>query len=175
MKAGFFLSMALSLAAVRADEPAPRGSMLLLHYQWKHDTLSLVESKRVPAFTKVRRSSRAPAAPKPSWVDADAHGAFSYELLGANGNPITTRFLQDPAVQRVEYQAPGDATLRSEERKLDSADVFLRIPDPDARVIRFYRHTPAIGPVVPLGKASAQGPSTPAMKSLLAEFPLEAP
>lgn len=176
MKAALLLAFALSIAG--ADEPVPRGSLLLLHYQWKHDTLSLVDSKRVPAFTKIRRSSRIPAAPKPSWIDAEPHAAFSYELLGAQGNPISIRYLEDPGIQRVEYQAPGDKTLRSEERRLDSADVFVRIPEPDARVIRFFRHTPAIGPLTPPGaaaKATAQGPTSPATRTLLAEFPLEAP
>lgn len=178
MKTAFLVAFALSAAIAGEGEPVPRGSLLLLHYQWKHDTLSLVESKRVPAFTKIRRSSRIPTAPKPSWVEADPHAAFSYELLGAQGNPISTRYLEDPGVQRVEFQAPGDKTLRSEERHLDSADVFVRIPEPDARVIRFFRHTPAMGPITPPGaaaKAAAQGPASPATKTLLAEFPLEAP
>lgn len=178
MKAALSVAFALSAAIAGTGEPVPRGSLLLLHYQWKHDTLSLVSSERVPAFTKIRRSSRIPIAPKPSWVDADPHAAFSYELLGAQGNPISMRYLEDPGIQRVEYQAPGDKTLRSEERRLDSADVFVRIPEPDARVIRFFRHTPAMGPITPPGaaaKSTAQGPTSPAVKTLLAEFPLEAP
>ena len=174
----------LSVAVPRAEDAPPRGSLLLLHYQWKHDTLTLVDSKRVPAAVKLRRSARLPVAPKPSWVEDAPRSPFSYELVGAKGNPIAVRFLQDPGMQHVEYQGAGDATLRREEHRVDSSDIFLRVPEADAKAIRFFWHTPAIGPMAPVNGAAtgvpaaksgaaAQGPVAPATKTLLAEFPLE--
>ncbi len=177
----FLLATAFA-AGPRADEaPAPHGTLLLLHYQWKHDTLTLVESQRVAAAVKVRRSSRLPVAPKPSWVDDAPRSPFSYELLGAQGNPIALRYLEDPGVKHVEWQGKGDATLRREEHRVDSADIFLRVPEVEAKTIRFFRNAPAIGPALPAGKVPgaapksgvAQGPTAPASRALLAEFPLE--
>lgn len=187
--------VAITVAAPCAEDAPPRGSLLLLHYQWKHDTLTLVDSKRVPAAVKIRRSSRLPVAPKPSWVEDAPRSPFSYELVGAKGNPIAVRFLQDPGMQHVEYQGAGDATLRREEHRVDSADIFLRVPEADAKTIRFFRHTPALGPVAPgngaangnpaaktgaaqgpvtpVGTVTPLGPVAPATKTLLAEFPLE--
>jgi hypothetical protein len=182
MRAWIAFLPALALAAA-AEEPAPRGSLLILHFRWKHDSLSLLDSRRVPAAVKTSRAAARARSAGPGRVDPAPASPFGYELVDSAGNAIAERFLDDPGVKHVEFQAPGDKTLRREERKLDSADVFVRVPEAGAKSIRFYRHRPAMGPeasMVPgpdreaMRKAgAAQGPEAPAARTLLAEFPLE--
>ena len=175
----------LAIAAAAGDvSPLQRpNTLLVLHYRWKHDSLTLIESDRIPAKVKVSRLSPVRRA----LLQADAatvpRSPFSYELMGANGKSLATRYLQDPGLRRVEYQEQGERTMRVQEEKLDSADIFLRIPEADAQSIRFYRHTPAL-PVKAGANAKAtpkttapgasviQGPQPLPAKTLLAEFPL---
>jgi hypothetical protein len=173
----------LTLANAMAADPAPpTGGMLLLHYRWRHDSLTLVESRRVPAAAKQsrlsaekRRGESAPGRAAPPYQGAPT--GFAFELFGADGKRISGRFLQDPGIRRVEYQEKGEHVLRSQEERVDSADIFLRIPEADARTIRFYRHHAprahlAQGGVASASAAPVQGPEAAPARSLIAEFAL---
>jgi hypothetical protein len=173
----------LTLAnAMAADPDPPTGGMLLLHYRWRHDSLTLVEGRRVPAAVKPsrlsarkRRGESAPGRETPPYQGAP--NGFGFELLDADGKRISGRFLQDPGIQRVEYQEKGEHVLRSQEERVDSADIFLRIPEADARIIRFYRyHAPraylAGGGARSASDAPVQGPGAAPARSLIAEFAL---
>jgi hypothetical protein len=170
--------------------PPSKGSMLLLHYRWQHDVLTLIESQRVPAAVKPSRSSPEKRARILAATGEEPRSAFSYELLGADGKRISTRYLQDPGLRRVEYQEKGQRGLKSQEERVDSADIFLRIPEADAKTIRFFRHADPSFPsassapkAAPNGSAKGsasgetggpvQGPEPLPSKSMVAEFPLE--
>jgi hypothetical protein len=185
--------MLASAAQLRAQgprplmSPSPKGSMLLLHYRWRHDSLALITSERVPAAIKLSRSSPEKRARNLAATDGEPRSAFSFELLGADGKRISTRYLQDPGLRRVEYQEKGQRGLKSQEERVDSADIFLRIPEADAKSIRFFRHADPSSPSAPKaspdgtakGSASGgtgspvQGPGPLPSKSMIAEFPLE--
>jgi hypothetical protein len=165
--------------------PVPKSSMLLLHYRWQRDSLTLIKSERVPAAIKPSRSSPEKRARGPA-TGEEPRSAFSFELSGADGKRISTRYLRDPGLRRVEYQEKGRRGLKSQEERVDSADIFLRIPEADAKTIRFFRHgEPAsLSPPSPpspskagangtAGGASMQGSEPRPAKTMVAEFPLE--
>ena len=160
--------------------------MLLLHYRWQRDALTLIKSERVPAAIKPSRSSPEKRARGPAAPGGEPRSAFSFELSGADGKTISTRYLQDPGLRRVEYQEKGGRGLKSQVERVDSADIFLRIPEADAKTIRFFRHAEpsssstayAPSPSKADAKESAagapmQGPVPLPSRSMVAEFPLE--
>jgi hypothetical protein len=163
---------AASLATAGDTSPLKRpGTLLIVHYRWKRDSLTLVESQRVPAKVKISRLTPDRLALHEAQSTEVPRSPFSYELMGADGKRIAVRYLQDPGIRRVEYQEKGERTLRTQVENVDSADIFLRIPEPDAQAIRFYRHAPPRAKAAP--KAGVQGPQPLPAKTLLAEFPLE--
>lgn len=188
-------SVAQVLAQVAPPSPAPKGSMLLLHYRWQRDTLTLVSSVRVPAAVKLSRSAPERRSTGQAVTGGDPRSPFSFELLGADGKRIRTCYLRDPGLRRVEYQEKGRPGLKSQVERVDSADILLRIPEADARTIRFFRHaessasrassassaswassTASPSNPAPKGTAehvAAQGPGAPSSKTMVAEFPLE--
>jgi hypothetical protein len=160
--------------------PAPKGSMLLLHYRWQRDSLTLIRSERVPAAIKLSRSAPEKRNRGPAATGGDPRSVFSFELFDADGKRIRTRYLRDPGLRRVEYQEKGQHGLKSQEERVDSADILLRIPEADAKTIRFFRHSesPSSSPSDAASKgsaavAAAQGPGDPPSKTMVAEFPLE--
>lgn len=159
------------IANAMAADPVPsNGGMLLLHYRWKHDSLALVDSRRVPAAVKKSRLSAKTAPGREARLNQGPPTGFAFELLDAGGKRISGRFLPDPGTRRVEYQEKGEHVLRSQVESADSADVFLRVPEADARTIRFYRYrAPGAGAA---SGASVQGPETAPARSLIAEFAL---
>lgn len=168
-----------------APTPTQKGSMLLLHYRWRHDSLTLIKSERIPAAIKPPRPSPGKRSRNPATAVGEPRTAFSYELLGADGRWIATRYLQDPGLRRVEYREEGQAGMKSQVERADSADIFLRIPEADARTIRFFRHAGPLSPTSsspPLRdpetepkaapKATAVGSDPRPSKAMVAEFPL---
>ncbi len=160
----------------------PSGRILLLHYQWRHDSIALVDKQWVPAAVKARRG-RAAANPQTGMADVEApRTPFSYELLSADGKRISVGYLRDPGLESVEIQEKGEHQIQSHERKVDSADIFLRVSEPEAKTIRFYRHarpnahapdTTIPGAATASGAAKKAGPEPAPAKTLLAEFPLD--
>ncbi|GEM_PF-2704445 len=120
----------------------PQGTLLLLHYRWRHDSLTLVESSRISAAVKLSRITPEKRARGIGWAEEGPRSGFSFEVLGPDGKRLASRFLQDPGERRVEYQVKGEHVLRSQVERVDSSDIFLRIPEAEASTIRFYRHTP---------------------------------
>lgn len=185
--ASLLLACVLFTGAARAEaavapgaDGAPRGSgtLLLLHYRWRHDTLTLVESRRVPAAVKIPRSwkrAESISSPFPETAPAEEpRGPLSYELISPEGRPLTVAYLREPGIRRVELQDSGETQLHRETIEVDSSDLFLRIPGTAARSIRFYRH----GRPAPQAKRTACagepfGPQPAPVRALLAEFPLE--
>lgn len=154
-------------AAKTEKSGAKSGRILLLHYQWRHDSLSLVDKQWVPAAVKPKRG-RASGNPQGNQPGTEMpRSPFSYELLSAGGESISTGYLRDPGLQTVEVQEKGEHQIKTHERKVDSADVFLRISEPEAKTIRFYRHAAS------RGSAKRAGPEPIPAKTLLAEFPLD--
>lgn len=175
-----FSARALALAwltfasPAAADPDPPKGTLLLLHYRWQRDTLTLVESSRVPAAVKRSRLSAEKRAGREARQSLGPPTGFSFELLNAEGKSISTRFLPEPGTRRVEYQEKGEHALRSQVERVDSADIFLRIPETDAKTIRFYRHQPPRANSAGQGTTGvpAQGPEAAPPRTLIAEFPL---
>ncbi|GEM_PF-3484874 len=163
------LDSAIAQAGAKTMGPA-HGEILFLHYRWHHDTLSLVESQRIPALTKPARGMGADAMEK--------RGPFQWEVVSDRGAVLSTQELPDPALKSVEYPEPGEKQLRRHEQRMDSADVFVRLvdPGPNAKRIRFYRrHAQKIGSVPengPMPKASAGAPQSND-RTLIGDFPLE--
>lgn len=178
--------------AEESTRSTPTGKVLILHYRWRKDSLSLVDKEWVRASMKPSRSrsarKRLGMIPGP---DAPRSG-FSYELVSSQDISSEPHYLPEPGLQRVEFQEPGAHQMRQEERLVDTADIFIRVPEAEAKSIRFYRHGPGEGasrnPAAvadtdadagaegkPLGKTTAirQGPEPAFSKTLLAEFPLE--
>jgi hypothetical protein len=160
----------------------PKGALLLLHYRWRHDSLTLIDSRRIPAAVKVSRLSPEKRARGREAAGGEPRSAFSFELLDADGRRISTRYLRDPGLRRVEYQEKGQRGLKTQEERVDSADIFLRIPEADAKTIRFFRHdgphaqshtAKATATTAGHSGAPAQDPEPLPAKSLVAEFPLE--
>jgi hypothetical protein len=153
--------------------PASPKSTLFLHYRWHKDSLELVESKRIRAAVKPSRLSKEARARRLAEALERPHTPFSYDLIGPDGKRIATRYLDDPGVRYVEYQEKGDATLRRQEERVDSADIFLQVPEAEAKTIRFFRHAPP--PKNESGKPLAKtlGPAPLPAKTQIAEFPLE--
>jgi hypothetical protein len=179
---GSFFAMALAafLAAPQAGaEPSGKGNLLVLHYRWRHDTLSLVESDRIHAALKPSRSRAKDGADRAGIRDDAPRSPFSYEVVSGTGATLRAKYLPDPGVKRVEYQEKGDSQMRQQTVALDSSDFFVEVPEPEAKSIRFFRHgTP--GPAAKrAGGASARpgptalGPEPAPSKTLLAEFPLD--
>lgn len=180
---GLCLAMLFAaLGAAHSGEPtgAPQKSQavpaLFLHYRWHADgSLTLVSRKSIPARLKPSRSAanrrasgqagEAFQAPTPVTGGATA---LSYALLNAKGDTLSETKLPDPRIQRVEVQEKGEAQLRSHTVRRDSGDIFLRIAEPEAASIRFFKWhplAPATGGGAPLRK-------TGAAKSVIGEFDL---
>lgn len=156
----------------RAEDAVPKsGTLLLLHYRWRHDTLKLIESQRVKAAVKVSRSRNRDARDQGTET---ARSPFSYEVISADGSLIAIKYLHDPGLRQVEVQDRGEHQLHREQSPVDSSDIFLRVPEPDAKAIRFYRHgTPGPAAKRSEGAAAGLGPEPAPSKTLIAEFPLE--
>ncbi|MDB5107055.1 MAG: hypothetical protein JWP91_4744 [Fibrobacteres bacterium] len=180
------LMLALAASALAQESAHSEGTLLLLHYRWTRDTaaltdsvssignLTLIESQRVPAAVKTPRLTGAKRARMMAEASETPRSGFSFDLLGPDGRRLSTRFLGDPGVQRVEFQEKGDHGLRSQQRRVDTSDIYLRIPEPEARTIRFYRHARPAAPAAPkAGAAEVLGPQPSPRKTLIAEFPLE--
>jgi hypothetical protein len=195
MKKTALLSACLALAlgapfAAHAGKPGMNGTksgrILLLHYKWRHDSLSLVDKEWVPAAVKPKRG-RARGNPHTDPAGTEPpRTPFSYELVSAGGDPISVGYLRDPGLQTVEVQEKGEHQIQPHERMVDSADVFLRISEPEAKTIRFYRHarpgSTGLNPdaegaaakgAASGGSAKRAGPEPASAKTLLAEFPLD--
>lgn len=108
-------------------------------------------------------------------MGGEPRSPFSFELLDAEGKWIATRYLRDPGIRRVEYREKGLRALKVQEESVDSSDIFLRIPEADAKTIRFHRHAEHFSPSGPSApKPASKASANPlASKSLVAEFPLE--
>jgi hypothetical protein len=163
------------------------GRILLLHYRWHKDSLRLIDKEWVRGAVKPVRGASKDAADPVLGNAQPPRSPFSYELVSADGAPLSVVFLQEPGVRRVETQEKGESQLRQHERKVDSSDIFLRVTDPDAKTIRFYRHkrgearkkAPTTGGTDggdgsgSAASGTATASETNASKTLLAEFPLE--
>jgi hypothetical protein len=161
------------------NAPLGKGNLLVLHYRWKHDTLSLVGSERIHAALKPSRSRGKGGEGVEGIRDDAPRSPFSFEVVSGTGATLRTKFLPDPGTKRVEYQEKGETQMRQQTVSLDSSDVFVEVPEAEAKAIRFFRHGP-IGPAAKrAGAGSAQpgptplGPEPAPSKTLLAEFPLE--
>jgi hypothetical protein len=163
-------SLLMSPVAGAAGKDSSQGTLLFLHYRWIRDSLTLVESKRIPAKVKPSRLAAKLAGEAPG---SGPRSGFSYDLLGADGGKLATRFLAEPGLRRVEFQEKGDPTLRSQEQRVDTTDIFLRIPEAEAKRIRFHRHAPAEPQGLSMSGAAIQGPEAPQAKKQIAEFGLE--
>jgi hypothetical protein len=167
------------------QSPIGKGNLLVLHYRWKHDTLSLVGSERIQAALKPSRSRSKGDAGESGFRDDAPRSPFSFEVVSGTGATLRTKFLPDPGTKRVEYQEKGESRMRQETVALDSSDIFVEVPETEAKTIRFYRHG-RIGPAAKRsGSGSASGtgsvqsgpsqfgPEPSLSKTLLGEFPLE--
>lgn len=67
-------ALLLASASLAAGVAAPQGTLLFVHYRWMGDSLTLFESKRIPAKVKLSR-------------------------LGAEGEKLGTRFLDEPGLR----------------------------------------------------------------------------
>lgn len=158
-----------SSAGSQTSQPVPA---LFLHYRWHADgSLTLVSRKTLPARLKPSRSaahrkSAGDAFRAPTPLPGGAT-ALSYALLDAKGDTLSETKLPDPRIRRVEVQEKGEPQLRTHAVRRDSGDFFLRIAEPEAASIRFFKWHP-LGPAAggaPLRKAGAA-------KSVIGEFDL---
>jgi hypothetical protein len=179
------------LSAHAADLPkSPVPKALFLHYRWNKDgSLTLVSQKTVearlkPSRSEAHRRSRGTApSVDPSQVPGGLRNpslrtalgggpvALSYAVISAVGDTLHEATLPDPRIRRVEYTDKGKPGLRSHTVVADSGDIFLRVAEPEARALKFFRwrHLAPAG----LAKSAAGGPSAPeAVKIPLAEFAL---
>lgn len=172
------LAMALVLwispGPLRAQDPSGGVTGWILHYRWYKDgTIRLVEKKEIRARLKPSRSSaHRKAAGNPAGIDrtrrpsgmTGGENVLSYALFSAAGDTLEEVAIPDPARLRVEIQEKGESQLRSHSVERDSGDIFLRIAEPEARSIRFFKWHP-LAPKGSLPKAAAS-------KTLIAEFSL---
>jgi hypothetical protein len=129
-----------------------------LHYRWIKGELSAVDQIELPV-----KSSRVPAVSTQVLQTRGAWSPLSYELVSDQGAVLHSEFLQDPGEKRVEWQEPGEDQLRSQSKRLDTSDVFVKANHPLAARIRFYRH---------LSPPSDFLPKLAQAKSRIAEFSL---
>lgn len=174
---GLWLAMLFAaLGAAHSGEPSGASQKsqavpaLFLHYRWHADgSLTLISRKAIPARLKPSRSA---AHRKESDFQAPipvpgGATALSYALLNARGDTLSETKLPDPRIQRVEVEEKGEAQLRSHTVRRDSGDIFLRIAEPEAASIRFFKWHP-------LAPAAGGAPlrKTCATKSVIGEFDL---
>lgn len=158
-------ALALPVSRPDAQESAPAPAALFLHYRWHKDgRIALVRSEKIPVRLKPSRSAgRRPAALDPAGT-AGGQTVLTYALLSSRGDTLSEIPLRDPGILRVEYQEKGDTQLRNHAVAQDSGDIFLRIAEPEAASIRFFKWHP-LAPAGALPKAAAS-------KTLIAEFTL---
>jgi hypothetical protein len=160
---GFARSLLLASAVFmanwcRADEPE---QILFQHFKLKDDVVTLVQSTVRPGVLK-------------SPVTSEKNGELYLELLGGNGSTLWSDVLDDPTVQRMEYEDPDHpGQLKTHWVQSTEAEFTVRVPfHKAAKQLRVQRlaspalKTDAIGQAkIMLGtfELPEQGMETPVM------------
>ena len=180
----FGISTLLAVAVMISVSPGPPNAQApsasdavkarFLHYRWHKDgSIALVGMQEIPARLKPSRSATHQQAARPvsglnrfrppSGMTGDGN-VLTYALFSATGDTLSQVAIPDPGELRVEIQEKGESQLRSHVVKQDSGDIFLRIAEPEAQTIRFFKWHP-LAPKGALPKAAAS-------KTVIAEFKL---
>jgi hypothetical protein len=117
--------------AMTSALPAPTPSaaqIVFLHFKMKNDSITLVKENVRPGVVKQRRGS-------------EARGEISYAMLSSSGKLLWSGTMEDPLLQRFEYEdSSNPGRLKIKFVKLKEAEFTLRMPfKPEAERIEFYR------------------------------------
>lgn len=102
--------------------------IVFLHLQMKDHAITLLRSSVHPGVLKRQRS-------------AEKSAGISYDVANSSGESLWTGFLDDPLIQRYEYEDPSNpGRLKVKYVKQTDVEFTLRIPLKEGiRYISFYR------------------------------------
>lgn len=120
----FILAAANSLPA----QTPSAAQIVFLKFKMTNDTLTLVQSALRPGVLKQKRGG-------------ETRGEISYEVRSSSGKLLWREAMEDPLLQRFEYEEPANpGQIKIKAVKLNEAEFTLRLPfKPEAHRIEFYR------------------------------------
>ena len=152
----WFTLLALLLVCVCATTAQPdQARFFFLTFRLKAGALTLVKARVMPGTLKPQRDGTQP-------------DALRFVLEQAADESLWSRRLDDPSVQRLEYEDPDHpGQIKSKTVQLDDVEFIVRAPyHPNARQVVIYREHVEI----PVDGAKA----APPVRQLLARLPLPA-